>query len=131
MNIRQEIESAVAAFANAQSPPIPIAYEGVAFTKPSGPYLEILFLDSSAMNATVDASRIRKYGIVQISCYVLDGRGMKELDALTDNIIALFPVNDKGLYTTFSVEQPPNASPPMGDTKFRMAAVRVKYRQEI
>jgi hypothetical protein len=132
MNIRQEAETAVAAFAAAQTPPIPVAYEGVPFVKPTnGPYLEILFLDSASMNATVDASRIRKYGTFQINCYTLDGKGMRELEALTENIIALFPVNDKERYTTFSVESPPNASPPMQDAKFRMAAVRVKYRQEI
>ena len=131
MNIRQEVELAITAFANSQSPPIPVAYEGVTFVKPTtGPYLEVVFLDSSAMNATVDASRIRKFGTFQINCYVEDGHGMKSLDALTDNIIALFPVNNKGLYTTFSVEQPANASPTMSDAKFRMSAVRVDYRQK-
>jgi hypothetical protein len=132
MNIRQEVESAVAAFANSQTPQIPIAFEGVPFTKPTnGPYLEVFFLANSPMNATVDVSRIRVYGTFQINCYVLDGKGMKALDDLSDSIVALFPVNNKGLYTTFSVEQPPNVSPPLSDTKFRMAAVRVKYRQEL
>lgn len=131
MNIRQEVESAVTAFANSQTPPIPLSYEGIPFTKPtSGPYLEIAFLANSPMNATVDASRIRTYGTFQINVNIPDGQGMKGLDDLSGAIAALFPVNHKELYTTFSVEQPANISPPMQDTKYRWVAVRVKYRQE-
>jgi hypothetical protein len=131
MNIRQEVETAVAAFASEQNPVLPIAYEGVPFTKPtSTPWLEVVFLNSATMNATVDATRSRTYGTIQISCYVPDGNGMKVLDNLTRDVAALFPVFDKERYTTFSVEQPPNISSAMIDTQFRMAAVRVKYRQE-
>lgn len=132
MNIRQEIEKAVKTFAAAQSPPIPVAYEGVAFDKPSrGPYLEVLFLASNTTNPTVDGSRIRKRGIVQINCYVPDGTGMGALDTLTDAVTALFPFDQKELYTTFSVEQTPNASAAMQDAGFRWAAVRITYRQEL
>lgn len=132
MNIRQEVEAAVAAYAAAQNPVIPIAYEGVAFTKPTNaPYLEIVFLSNNILNATVDATRQRVYGSFQINCYVPDGKGMKRLDTLTNDIAALFPVFDKARYTTFSVEQPANVSPPMTDAAFRVAAVRVQYRQEL
>lgn len=132
MNIRQEVETAVAAYASAQSPAIPIAYEGVPFTKPVGaPYLEIVFLSNNILNATVDATRQRVHGSFQINCYVPDGKGMKRLDTLTNDIAALFPVFDKARYTTFSVEQPANVSPPMTDAAFRVAAVRVQYRQEL
>jgi hypothetical protein len=131
MNIRQEVESAIAAFASAQSPAIPVAYEGVAFNKPtSSPYLQVVFLSNAVTNATVDAERQRVYGSFQIMVYVPDGKGMKQLDTLTSEIAALFPVYDKSLYNTFSVEQPANISPPMTDAAFRVAAVRVQYRQE-
>jgi len=131
MNIRQEVESAVAAFASAQTPAIPVAYEGVAFNKPTGsPYLQVVFLNNSITNATVDAERQRVYGSFQIMVYVPDGKGMKQLDMLTNEISALFPVYNKSLYSTFSVEQPANVSPPMTDAAFRVAVVRVQYRQE-
>jgi hypothetical protein len=131
MNIRQEIEGAIAAFAAAQSPAITVSYEGVAFNKPVGaPWLEVVFLNSVTTNATVDAARTRTYGTVQIAVYVPDNKGMKQLDTLTNAIAALFPVTDRARYSTFFVDQPPNISPAMIDTQFRMAAVRVKYRQE-
>jgi len=131
MNIRQEVELAVASFAAAQAPAIPVAYEGVPFTKPTGsPYLQVVFLNNAITNATVDAERQRVYGSFQIMVYVPDGKGMKQLDTITSEIAALFPVYDKSLYSTFSVEQPANVSPPMTDAAFRVAAVRVQYRQE-
>lgn len=130
MNIRQEVEKAVATFAASQN--IPVAYEGVAFTKPTNSsWLEVTFLDPSVMNPTVDGERIRKRGVVQIDVYVVDNKGSKSLDELTEAITRLFPFHDKARYTTFSVEQTPNVSSPMIDGIFRWAAVRVKYRQEL
>lgn len=132
MNIRQEVESAITTYAASQSPAIPVAYEGVPFTKPTGaPYLEVVFLSNNILNATVDATRQRIHGSFQINCYVPDGKGMKRLEALTSDIVALFPVYDKARYVTFSVEQPANVSPTMTDAAFRFAAVRVQYRQEL
>jgi hypothetical protein len=132
MNIRQEVESAIASFASSQSPVIPVAYEGLPFTKPTNsPYLQVVFLNNNITNATVDAMRQRVYGSFQIHVYAPDGKGMKQLDTLTAEIAALFPVYDKTKYSTFSVEQPPNVSPPMTDAAFRVAVVRVQYRQEL
>jgi len=131
MNIRQEVETAVAAFAASQNPPVVVSFEGVPFNKPTNsPYLEIVFLSNNIMNATVDATRQRVVGSFQINVYVPNGKGMKQLDTLTSEIAALFPVYDKSLYSTFSVEQPANVSPPMTDAAFRVAVVRVQYRQE-
>jgi hypothetical protein len=131
MNIRQEVESAIATFASLQTPKIVVAYEGVPFSKPNNSsWLEVVFLDAAVTNPTVDGLGIRKQGVFQINCNVIDGKGMKSLDELTESIVSLFPFHDKARYTTFSVEQTPHVSPPMLDGVFRWAAVRVKYRQE-
>jgi hypothetical protein len=131
MNIRQEVESAIAAFASEQNPPLPVAYEGVPFNKPvNSPFLEVVFLANNITNATVDALRQRVYGSFQVNVYAPNGKGMKQLDGLTSEIAALFPVYDKAKYSTFSVEQPANVSPPMTDAAYRVAVVRVQYRQE-
>lgn len=132
MNIRQEVESAIGSFAAAQSPAIPVAYEGISFSKSTNsPYLQVVFLSNAITNATVDAQRQRVYGSFQIVVCVPDNKGMKQLDTLTSDIAALFPVYDKSKYSTFSVEQPANVSPPMTDAAFRVAVVRIQYRQEL
>jgi hypothetical protein len=130
MNIRQEVEVALRAYATDKN--IPIAVEGVPFTKPSsGNWIELVFLGSNTMNPTIDGSRIRKTGVFQINCYTPSGKGMKALDTLSDEIIALFPFNQRDLFQTFYVEQTPNASQAMIDAAFLWCAVRVKYRQEM
>jgi len=132
MNIRQEVESAVTLFAKAQPTEVRVAYEGVAFNKPTDtPWIEIVFLASSTMNPTIDGSRIRKTGAFQINCYVPNGRGVKALEELSDAVVSLFPFDQKELYQTFSVEQTPNSSAIMIDAAFLWCAVRVKYRQEM
>jgi len=119
MNIRQEVESAVTLFAKAQPTEVRVAYEGVAFNKPTDtPWIEIVFLASSTMNPTIDGSRIRKTGAFQINCYVPNGRGVKALEELSDAVVSLFPFDQKELYQTFSVEQTPNSSAIMIDAAF-------------
>ena len=129
MNLQQEVESAIAAFATPRN--IAVAYTGVPFTPPTNSrWLEVVFFDEQVSNPTVDGERIRKRGFFQVNAYVMDGKGLKELTELTEAIVALFPFADKARYTTFSVEQTPSVSGTMPDGIYRMAAVRVKYRQE-
>lgn len=132
MNIRQEVETAIANFARQQTPAIAVAFEGVPFTKPTGqPYLEVVFLNNTVTNATVDATRARVYGTIQVNVNIPDGHGIGALDSLTSAVAQLFPVYDKTRFNTFSVEQPPNISQSMIDLQYRWASVRVKYRQEL
>lgn len=132
MNLRQEVEKTLFDYASTKSPKILVAFEAVPFTKPvAGKWMELTFIEPVVMNPTVDVLRTRKYGIIQIACYAPDGKGMKELDEFTEQIIALFPVHDKSKFTTFFVEQTPKVSASFPDDKFRCAVVRVKYRQEL
>ncbi len=129
MNIRQEVETAITTWAKANN--VAVAYEGKAFNKPKqGNWLEIVFLDPQVMNPTVDATRTRKRGIFQISCYIPDNQGIGPLEELTTAIVNLFPYYDQQRYQTFTVEQTPNVSSSFPEDAFRCAAVRVKYRQE-
>lgn len=132
MNLRQEVEKRLLAFADSQTPKISVAIEAVPFTKPDkGKYLELVFIEPVVMNPTVDVTRVRMLGIIQIACYCPDGKGMRAIDELTQAVAALFPVTDKQAFETFTVEQTPKISSSFPDDKFRCAVVRVKYRQEI
>lgn len=130
MNIRQEVEKAVAGFAASKS--IPVAYEGVAFDKPSDkPFLTITFVGHHNHNASVDGLHTRKRGIFQVEAYVPTGKGMKSLDTLTEEIVALFPAHRKDIFQEFSVERRPEVSSAFQDGTFMCAVVRVEYRQEL
>lgn len=129
MTIRTEVESTIAALSKTQN--FAVAYEGVPFSKPQGNWVEIVFLDAVASNPTVDAERVRKRGAFQVYCFTPDGKGMKPLETLVEQIVALFPVHRKDLFTSFSVEKAADVSGAYADGAFRCAVVRVEYRQEL
>lgn len=132
MSIRSEIETRLAAWANAQSPKIPVAYENVSFATPvTGSYLEVYMLDGSSRNRGVDAVGVRHTGMFQINCYVPLGggtTGMAAVEALADAVVALYPVLPKT--GTVSVEGPLNASRAMPVDGFMCIPVRGRYRVE-
>ena len=131
MSIRSEIESRLLSWAASQSPAIPVSLEGVAFTKPTvGNYLEVFFLGSATTNPTIDGTRVRNIGTVQVNCCVPDGTGSKNVEALAQSIVNLFPVVPKSIMTTVSVEQTPQTSQALINNTFRFIPVRIKYRQE-
>lgn len=96
MSARSEIETRINTWAKAQTPPVPVAFEGVNFTKPvNGPYIEVYMLGVNSRNRDVAANGVRTYGMFQINCYAPANKGMGEVEALRDSMVALFPVLPK------------------------------------
>lgn len=96
MSTRSEIETRVLNWADAQTPRIPVAIEGVKFTKPvNGPYIEVTLLGANSVSRGVDAEGTTTYGMFQLNCYAVANRGMGEVEALCRSMVALFPVLPK------------------------------------
>lgn len=128
MSARSEIETRINNWAKAQVPPVPVAFEGVNFTKPvSGPYLEVFMLGSNSINRNVAAAS-RTYGMFQVNCYAPANKGMGEVEALRDSMVALFPVLPKT--GTVSVEAPLSWSGSDVIDGFAFVPVRGNYRIE-
>lgn len=129
MSIRSEIEKRVIDWAALQSPVIPVALEGVPFTKPkTGSYLRIWFLPKDVTNPTIDALRKRTKGFFQIDCCTLDGTGSAVVETLADNVAALFPVVPK--VGTVSIEQFPQIGQALIQDLWRVIPLTISYRQE-
>lgn len=130
MSIRSEIESKLYAWAKSQAPPIPVAFENVAFSKPlTGAWLEIFFLNSVITNPTVDAERETERGIFQINCCTPQGVGLKDMSTLVASVSQLFPVVPKA--GTVSIERPPQqARAIVRSDGFLVTPISVSYRQE-
>ena len=129
MTVRSEVETTLKTWADAQVPPVPIAFENKAFNKPvSGPYLAVFFLDTVTVNAEVSAATERETGVFQIDVCSRTGVGTKECEALRDSVVALFPVLPKtGAY---SVERPPQKSAfRPRDDGFLVSHISVSYRR--
>lgn len=128
--IRSELETRLQTWANAQTPPIPIAFQNVAFTKPqAGCYLEPYLLPNGTSNEEVSGKRKTHIGIFQVNCWALSGRGMGEVELLAQKVVDLFPMLPKT--GSVSIEGTPSADSPLPDgTGWVIVPVTIKYRME-
>jgi Bacteriophage related domain of unknown function len=128
-SIRSELEIRLANFAAAQTPPIPVSWEGVPFVAPtSGPYIQAMMLGSTNMCPTVDGTRVRVRGNFQINVVVHDGTGSKAVEDLTDAIVALYPILPKT--GKVSIESPPQTGAAILIVDKRYIPITVSYRVE-
>lgn len=129
MTVRSEIEAKLAQFAASQTPPLPLAYEGVEFTKPdTGEWLEIYFLDPYTQNRSVAADQHTVTGMFQVDCCGELGVGMGRVEALAREVVALFPIIPK--VGIVSIEKTPNAGRGRIREDHVFAPVTVSYRAE-
>ena len=129
MTIRGDIESRLVTFAAAQTPPIPVALEGTPFTRPlSGFWFELFFLPSTTTNVNISGKHIRQRGMVQINVWTQDGHGSGALEAMANNVAALYPVVPITQNTI--ITKYPATGVQRQDSQWRCIPVYVTYRQE-
>jgi len=129
MTIRADIESRLLNFAAAQTPPIPVSLQGIPFVRPtSGYYLELFFMPSSTINVELSGHHIRQRGMVQINCWVMDGKGSGALERLADQVAALYPVSP--IMGNTIITKYPATGVHRIDSQWRSVPVYVQYRQE-
>lgn len=126
--IRSEVEAKIKAWAAVQSPPIPIAYENVAFTKPDTTFIELYIIPATTVNQTVSAARKTLAGLIQFNIYTKEGVGTKKSEELAQTLIDLFPVVPKT--GTVSIEQTGSIMNTLYEAQWLVTPVRFRYRQE-
>jgi hypothetical protein len=128
--IRAELETRLKAWADAQVPKIPIAPQGASFTKPlSGGFLEPLLLPNGTINNDLSGKRKTHVGIFEVRCWSPSGRGMGDVEKLSNNVINLFPLLPKT--GSVSVENTPYSERPEFDTSgWIIVPVLILYRYE-
>lgn len=128
--IRAALESRLKTWADAQS--IKVAYQSVAFTKPSppAPFLEATLIPNVAMNRDVAATHERHLGFFQVNCWAPSGLGMGQAEALAQSVKALYPVMPKT--GSVSVETPPKIDKALVDPTeaWVIVPVLITYRYE-
>ena len=128
--IRVALESTLAAYAAAHSPVLPVAYEGVPFTKPAAsPYLECYLFNSTTLDITTDGTRQRLLGLFAVNVYVKDGKGSKEGEDIVRGIIDAFPIIPQNF--TLAIVQTPNCGTAIVDSNgWRCLPVSIRWRYE-
>lgn len=128
--IRAAFETRLKAWADAQVPKIPIAFEGKSFTKPaSGGYLQPLLVPNVTVDADLSGRRKRLLGIFEVNCWYPSGTGMGGVEQLAQSIVSLFPLLPK--LGNVSVENTPYAERQMEDEAgWLIVPVVIMYRYE-
>jgi hypothetical protein len=126
--IRLEVEAKVKAWAAAQSPAIPIAYENMPYTKTDATFIELYIIPATTVNQTVSAARKTLTGLIQFNIYTKEGVGTKKSEEIAQALIDLFPVVPKT--GTVSIEQTGSIMNTLYQAQWLVTPVRFRYRQE-
>lgn len=103
--IRSLFEGRLKTWATARVPPLPIAYEDVAFTPPAdgSPYLRAFLLPANTTSEDLEGKHTAYRGVFQVSVVTKAGSGRGTAEGIADEIAALFPSNLALTKTTFTV----------------------------
>jgi len=126
--LRNELETKLSNWAASHNPVIPLAFEGVTFTKPETTFIEVYIIPAVTVNPTVDGKRATLYGTLQCNIYCKAGTGTKQSEDIAQELIELFPLLPKT--GTVSIEQTGYIMNPLMDAQWRVLPVRFRYRQE-
>lgn len=127
--IRAALETRLKTWADAQTPKVPVAYQGAPFTKPTGAFLEAFLIPNDTLHKEVSGQRKTYIGLFQINCWAPSGKGMGEVERLSQKVIDLFPMLPKT--GAVSIESTPSAERPiMDDSGWVIVPVTARYRME-
>lgn len=117
--IRAAFEKTLADWAGAQTPPIPVAFENVAFTPPTNaPYLRCFLLPADTVDNTM-AGQLSEYrGLFQVNVVYPAGSGPINAELLTAAIAALYPAKSRLSYSGqgVTITTPMRERPAVSDT---------------
>lgn len=93
-DIRALLEGRLNTWAAAQTPAIPVAWQNVPFTPPTGRFLRAWIMPAETGSETLDGAHRRYTGVFQVSVYVAQGTGPGAAETIAEAIAALYPMND-------------------------------------
>lgn len=129
MSVRSELTVRLAALATTLG--LPLCTENTAFTKPldNAPFLELFIMPAATIDVTVDCTRQREVGIMQVNCWCPTNKGTKQTDDIVAAIRTAFPrVPIQG---TVSIENTASVKQAILDPSgYRITPIIIPYRQE-
>lgn len=129
--IRAAFESRLAAWAASKS--IPVAYQNVAFTPPSGTYARVFIIPGETASDDLAQTHRRYRGIFQVSLLMPLGSGSGQAEALVAELEALFspttPLTQSGL--TIYLTAPMSAAIAIPEDTHYAVPVSTAYRVDL
>lgn len=91
--VRAAFETRIAAWAAAQTPKLPVAYQNVTFDPPVGAYVRCWVLPNQTQCLTVDGSHRERRGIFQVDLCMPMNAGSAGVQSLLASLDAAFPLS--------------------------------------
>jgi len=130
--IRAAFETRLKTWADAQIPPIPIAFENVPFTQPTTRYLRSYLLPLNTKSDTLDQVHRGYAGVYQVSVVMPLNDGPGNGEVIAKALDTLFPMTTPmtqgGLKVTMTT--PMSAAKAMPDTTNYVIPVSCRYRAD-
>lgn len=127
--IRAAFEKRLNDWAKAQSPPIPVAFENVAFIPPASLYVRAFLLSGETQNPSLGGSHQRRIGLFQVSVVAPVNGGARPAETVAEALEALFP---RGLTVgPAQVDTTPSIAPALSDGERYTVPVSIRYRADI
>ena len=133
-DIREAFETRIAAFAAAQNPPLPVAWENVSYTpSPATGWLQVALLPGVTVNPALGVRFDRLVGFFQVNVYAIQDGGPAAAEAIADAILDLFP---RGSLTQngaiINIDTTGSRAQGMNDENgFYFIPVRIRYREDV
>lgn len=129
--IRTAFESRLNAWANSQSPAIPIAWENISFT-PAKPYLRAFLVPASTDSIDLEGKHRMYTGIFQVNIVGEPGKGPPQVDKIAEDLDKEFPLNMRMAVTdgVVLVYSPMNQGPAMQEADSYTLPVWWRYRMD-
>jgi hypothetical protein len=133
-DIREAFETRIAAFAAAQVPTLPVAWENTSYTpSPTTAYLRCAMLPAPTQNPSLGAKHDRLLGLYAVNVYGVQDQGPATAEAIADAIIALFPrggMVQNGV--TINIDTTGSRAQGLNDINgFFFIPVRIRYREDV
>lgn len=130
--VRAAFETRLLAWANAQTPAIPVAFENAAFSAPTGRYARAYLLPAPTACETFNGEHRRRMGVFQVSLCMPIGTGPGAAAALTASLDAAFPLSapmTQGALKVFLLS-PMSPAPAIQEPDHFVAPVSCTYRAD-
>lgn len=130
--IRETFEGLLKTWADAQTPAIPIAFEGVQFTPPSTRYLRAFLIPNTTQSDDLGRVHRRYEGFFQVTQVLPIGYGASQAQAMQAAIVALYPTTTPFLNGSLSIwaTQPMSASVAIQEPGRYVVTLLLPYRAD-
>jgi hypothetical protein len=126
--IAQAFETTLKAWADAQTPAIPVAWENVEFNPPAGRFASAHLIPNEAKSLFLDGSGRTRVGIFQVSLHMPIGTGAGAARALVDSLDAAFPITITSGGLRIWLLSPFSAAPPLNQPSRFVVPVSAHYK---